>query len=497
MPLPLPQREVITRRSVARCTLELAVNDPRSILRRGLHFLPGLNLRHAPTARLAPSPPPTVPLLGHIPLNMDQRLDFLMRTALESGDVVRFEFPHITAHLVAHPDHVQQVLVDQHRLFTKQTRGYRKLRTFLGNGLVTADGDFWLRQRRIAQPAFHKKRIAGFADAMARAAEDTTLRWSRYADSGESFDVAAETSRLALRIAGETLLSSDPSDRANAVSAALTTVLHEANHRINTLWSPPEHWPTPRNRAYREAARELDAIVLEIIERRRRGAEHRDDLLQMLLEARDPDTGAAMDDKQLRDEVMTMFLAGHETTANALAWTFLLLSRYPAVARALTEEAREVLGDRVATADDLPKLDLARRVLNESMRLYPPVWIIGRSPSQDVEIGGFDVPAGSLVFVSQWVTHRHPRFWEDPEGFDPDRWLPERAKPMHRYQFFPFAAGPRMCIGAGFAMMEGQLVLATIARRLRVDLVPGHPIVPEPLITLRPKHGIRVTAHRV
>lgn len=473
------------------------MNETRSILRRGLHYLPGLNQRHARSARLAPSPPQTVPLFGHIPLVREDRLDFLMRTALETGDVVRFEFPHITAHLVAHPDHVQQVLVDQHRLFTKQTRGYHKLRAFLGNGLVTSDGEFWLRQRRIAQPAFHKRRIAGFAESMARAAEDTVRRWERHADSGEPLDVAAEMNRLTLRIAGETLLSSDPSDRANAVSAALTTVLHEANHRINTLWSLPEHWPTPRNRMYRAAARELDGIVLDIIERRRRGTEHRDDLLQMLLEARDPDTGAAMDDQQLRDEVMTMFLAGHETTANALAWTFYLLSRFPAVARALTEEARDVLGDRPASAEDLPKLDLARRVLNESMRLYPPVWIIGRSPSEDVEIGGFDVPAKSLVFVSQWVTHRHPRFWEDPEGFDPDRWLPERAKGMHRHQFFPFAAGPRMCIGAGFAMMEGQLVLATLARRFRVDLVPGHPVIAEPLITLRPKHGIRATVHRV
>ena len=467
------------------------------MIRRGLGLLPGLGTRHAPASRLAPSPPHTVPLLGHVPLVRDDRLDYLMRVALETGDVVRFEFPHITAHLVAHPDHVQQVLVDQHRMFTKQTRGYQKLRAFLGNGLVTSDGDFWLRQRRIAQPAFHKKRIAAFASAMARAAEDTIQRWSRYAESGEAIDVAAEMNRLALRIAGETLLSTDPSDRANAVSAALTTVLHEANHRINTLWALPEHWPTARNRAYRDAARALDAIVLDIIERRRRGAEHRDDLLQMLLEARDPDTGAAMDDKQLRDEVMTIFLAGHETTANALAWTFMLLSRFPAVARALTAEARDVLGDRLATADDLPKLDLARRVLNESMRLYPPVWIIGRSPCEDVEIGSYHVPAGSLVFVSQWVTHRHPRFWEDPEGFDPDRWLPERATSMHRHQFFPFAAGPRMCIGAGFAMMEGQIVLATLARHFRVDLVPGHPIVPEPLITLRPKHGIRATIHRI
>jgi cytochrome P450 len=470
-------------------------------VRRRMKYLPGLALRHPPSARLAPTAPYAVPwigpLFGHLPAPGAAKLDGLMKAALSEGDVVRFEFPHITGHLVAHPDHVQQVLVDQHRLFTKQTRGYEKLRAFLGNGLVTSDGDFWLRQRRIAQPAFHKKRIAGFATTMVEAAEDVVRRWERPAREGTPIDVAEEMSRVTLRIAGETLLSTDPSDKANAVTAALTTVLHEANERINSPFALPDHWPTPRNRRYREAAQELDRIVLDIIERRRRGNESRDDLLQMLLEARDPDTGAGMDDRQLRDEVMTMFLAGHETTANAMAWTLVLLSRFPSVARALHEEACEVLGDRAATAEDLPRLDLARRVLQESMRLYPPVWIVGRSPSQDVSIGGYDIPRGSLVFVSQWVTHRHPRFWDDPEGFDPDRWLPERAKGLHRHQYFPFAAGPRMCIGAGFAMMEGQLLLATIARRYRVDLVPGHPIVPEPLITLRPKHGVQATVHRI
>jgi cytochrome P450 len=456
----------------------------------------GLSRASDPHTRRAPSPPETVPFLGHLPVGNAQRLDFLMRAALDHGDVVRFEFPIITAHLCAHPDHVQQILVDQHRVFTKRTRGYENLRLFLGNGLVTSEGDFWLRQRRIAQPAFHKKRIAGFASAMVKATEDLCAEWDRAAKDARAVDVSAEMMRLTLRIAGETLLSTDPSNRASVVSTALLTVLHEANDRMNALWSPPLEWPLPRNRRYLAAARELDDIVLGIIDRRRKGAAE-DDLLQMLLEARDDVTGERMDDRQLRDEVMTMFLAGHETTSNALTWTFYLLSRFPSIARALHDEACAVLGDRPATAEDLPKLDLARRVLQEAMRLYPPVWIMGRSPSEDVEIGGFDVRARSLVFISQWVTHRHPAFWEDPEGFDPDRWLPERAKSMHRHQYFPFAAGPRMCIGAGFAMMEGQLVLATIARRFRLDLVSGRRVEPEPLITLRPRDGVHATLHRL
>ena len=458
-------------------------------------LLPGLGTRHAPGTRLAPSPPFTTPLLGHLAMGSDDRVDYLMQSSLSHGDVVRFELPMMTAHLLSHPDHVQRVLIDDVRTFTKKTRGYENLRLFLGNGLVTSEGEFWRRQRRIAQPAFHKKRIAGFADLMVRATDDLSREWESHAASGKAIDVAAEMSRLTLRIAGETLLSTDPSDRAAVIASSLIDVQHEANRRMGSLWSPPLHWPTPRNKRYLAAATELDRVVLEILAERRRGA-RKDDLLQMFLEAKDEETGARMDDKQLRDEVMTMFLAGHETTSNALAWTFYLLSRFPSVARALHHEARTVLGDRGATADDLPRLDLARRVLQEAMRLYPPVWIMGRTPSEDVEVDGYPIARGSLVFLSQWVTHRHPRWWSDPEGFDPDRWLPERSAHHHRHQYFPFAAGPRMCIGSGFAMMEGQLVLATIARRWRIDLVPGHRVEPEPLITLRPKHGVRATVHR-
>ena len=471
--------------------------DTISLLQRTFPRLRALpRLRHAPGTRLAPAPPFTAPLLGHVPAMRGGRLDYMMRLALDHGDVVRLELPMITAHLVSHPDLVQRILVDEHRTFTKETRGYDNLRIFLGNGLVTSEGELWLRQRRIAQPAFHRKRIAGFVPVMVRAIDDLLEAWEGLAASGATVDVAAEMTRLTLRIAGQTLLSTDPSAHAGSIAAALVAVQHESNLRINSIWSPPLGWPLPRNRRYQAAAGELDRVVMDIIERRRRGTESKDDLLQMLLEARDPETGAAMDDRQLRDEVMTMFLAGHETTSNALAWTFYLLSRFPSVARALAEEASAVLGDRAPVADDLPRLDLCRRVLQESMRLYPPVWMMGRAPSRDVELGGYHVPAGSLVFLSQWVLHRHPRWWADPEGFDPDRWLPERAAGMHRHQYFPFASGPRMCIGAGFATMEGQLVLASVARRFRLDLVPGRRVEPEPLITLRPREGVPVTIHR-
>lgn len=441
-----------------------------------------------------PPGPAGVPLLGHYRPMLTDRLGFLTNAFLDHGDVVRFHFLGMQATLLAHPDAVEQVLQKNHRIYTKQTRGYGRLREFLGNGLVTSEGDFWLKQRRIAQPAFHRRRIDGFAGVMVQAAEELVGRLARAADGGSAVDVAHEMMEITLRIAGETLLSTDPSDRAQAVGKALDVVLHEANLRINAPMVVPESVPTPRNRRYRAAAKALDDIVLGIIEQRRRG-ERRDDLLQMLLEAEDEETGERMDDRQLRDEVMTMFLAGHETTANMLTWTLYLLSLAPEHARRVREEAIAVLGDRPATAADCKALQYTKQVLQESMRLRPPVWVVGRSPSEDDFVDGYRIPAHSLVFLSQWVTHRHPGFWDDPEGFDPERFAPDRVKRMHRAQYFPFAAGPRMCIGAGFAMMEGQLLLATLLRRLRFDLAPGHPVEMEPLITLRPKHGMKMTVH--
>jgi cytochrome P450 len=442
----------------------------------------------------APSPP-GFPLIGHIPPGGGPRLDAMLKLAIELGPVVRLELPMVTAHLLAHPDHVERVLVKDNRLYSKRTRGYDKLRMFLGNGLVTSEGEFWRRQRRIAQPAFHKQRIAGFAKTFVRCTNELGDRWADDAKAGRAIDLHADMMELTLRIASLTLLSADPSERAGEIGQALDVMLHEAIARINNPLSLPPSIPTRRNVRAKQAMKTLDSIVLGIIDARRKGKAHEDDLLQMLLEARDEETGEGMTDAQLRDEVMTMFIAGHETTANALSWTFFLLSRFPHVARTLAAEASMVLGARDATAEDAALLEQSRRVISESMRLYPPVWIIGRSPLEDVRFDGYDVPEGSLVFVCPWVTHRLPEFWDDPEGFDPDRFSPERQKQMHRYQYFPFAAGPRMCIGSGFAMLEQQLVLSTLVRRFRLDLVPGQQVVPEPLITLRPKGGIAMHVH--
>jgi cytochrome P450 len=432
------------------------------------------------------------PLLGHYRHVQKDRIGYLTKLFVEHGDLVHLHVLGMPIFIAAHPDYVEHVLNRAYRVYTKQTVGYKRLREFLGNGLLTSEGSFWLRQRRIAQPAFHRSRIEGFAGSMVRAAEDQVERWSR---EKRAIDVTEDLMRVTLRIAGETLLSNDPSDHAQTVGRAISVMLEEANQRINRPQIIPERIPTPRNRRYLAARAALDSIVLAIIDERRRGKTRGDDLLQMLLEARDEETGEGMNDQQLRDEVMTMFLAGHETTSNMLSWTLYLLSRSPEHERRVHEEALAVLGDRSARADDIGKLVYTKRVIQEAMRLYPPAWIMGRSPSEDDELGGYTIPKGSLVFVSPWITHRHPGFWTDPEGFDPDRWLPERVAEQHRYQYFPFAGGPRMCIGAGFAMMEGQLLLATFLRRLRFDLVPGHPVEVDPLVTLRPKHGIKVHVH--
>jgi cytochrome P450 len=462
-----------------------------SFASRVRHAIPGLRRVHG---NPAPSPP-RIPIIGHLPSSGLARLDILHKLAIELGPVVRFELPFVTAHLLSSPDHVERVLVKEHRLFNKRTRGYDQLRTFLGNGLVTSEGDFWLRQRRIAQPAFHKQRIAGFAKTFVRCADELAARWADDARLGRTIDLHADMMKLTLRIASLTLLSADTGSRANEVGEAIDFMLHESVSRINNPFRLPDSVPTPANRRAIKAAETLDRVVLDIIDERRRGKTREDDLLQMLLEARDEETGEGMTNQQLRDEVMTMFLAGHETTANALTWTFVLLSRFPQIARGVAAEASAVLGDRTAGAEDASALELSRRVLAESMRLYPPVWVIGRSPEEDVSFDGYDVPKGSLLFVSPWVTHRLPSLWEDPEGFDPDRWAPERQKQMHRCQYFPFSLGPRMCIGMGFAQLEMQLVLSTLVRRVRLDLLPGHPILPEPLITLRPQGEVPMHVH--
>ncbi|MFO0585928.1 MAG: cytochrome P450 [Polyangiaceae bacterium] len=444
---------------------------------------------HTEPANKAPSPP-TEGVVGHLRVMAADQIGFMMRSWAECGDVARFRFVALPAHLVAHPDHVRHVLVDNHRNYDKQTKGFEALRIVLGNGLLTSEGDFWRRQRRIAQPAFHKDRIASFGEGMVRAALDTARRWDDVVARTGTLDVAAEMMRLTLRIAGETLLSTDVTRDADVIGVSVTALLEGANRKILRPIDFPLSWPTPYNKRMMGALDALNTVVHRMIEDRRRATERPNDLLTMLMEARDEETGEGMTDQQLRDEVLTIFLAGHETTANALAWTFYLLSLHPGVGRRLAAEIEDVLHGRPPEIADLGKLTYTTAVLKESMRLYPPAWIVGRRAIEEDVIGGYTIPRDSYVFVSPWVTHRHTAFWSNPEGFDPDRFLPENAASIHRYAYVPFGAGPRICIGQGFAMIEAQLLLATLWQRFRLDLVSSHKVVPQPSITLRPRYGI-------
>ena len=428
-----------------------------------------------------------------LPEFRSDRLGFLVDTARRYGGVARFPVRGRSVFLVTDPTAVKRVLQDNADNYGRKTRSVDALRDTLGNGLLTTTGPAWWRNRRLAQPSFHKQRLAGFAGIMAEASADFVERLARAGAAGASFDVVPEMSRLTLSILGRCLFERELTDDADAVGGALRIVLRHTMDKLGSLIPLPGAFPTPRNLRFRKALRALDKVVLSLIDQRRRDGADRGDLLSALLAARDEDTGEGLDDRQLRDEVMTLLLAGHETTAMALSWTFYLLSLHPGARRKLEEEAA-ALSAAAPGVEDFPRLRQTRMVLDEALRLYPPAWVVTRSATGVDEIGGFTIPPGSRVLVSPYVTQHDPTLWEDPEGFDPERFAPDAQDGRPRYAYFPFGGGPHLCIGAGFATMEATIALATIARRLRLDLEPGRPVAIEPLVTLRPKPGIFVTA---
>jgi cytochrome P450 len=438
------------------------------------------------------APGPRNPLSGLRFLRLETSLSYLCETFKRYGDVVRYRLGPFPVFLIAHPDGIRHVLQDRHANYLK-SQDYVLLKQLLGDGLVTSEGALWLRQRRLIQPIFHRQRVAEFGSIMSEATLEMLESWEDLATEGRAFDVATEMARLALRIVGRVLLSVDLSNEADAVGHALKAANERFGHFDLGMLMP---WlPTQRNRIAHEAARTLRRLVDEIIAERRRENRDHGDLLSMLLAARD-ENGEAMDDRQVRDEVLTLILAGHETTAMALSWTWYLLSQHPHIEHRLEGELREVLGERSPTVADLKNLSYTGMVIDESMRLYPPVWAIGRSPIEDDEIGGYRIPKRSMIVLSQYVTHRHPDFWDEPERFEPERFSAEKAQGRLRYAYFPFAGGPRQCVGNMFALTEANLVLATVAQRYRMHLVPNHPVELQPLVTLRPRYGIKMTLER-
>jgi len=453
----------------------------------------------APTLELAPELP-SGKIFGHLADFRSDPLALMLHAQRTTGDLVRVRIGPSMGHLVSDPAHIKTILVDRHQHWSKQTRGYAALRKLLGNGLVTSEGSFWRRQRRIAQPAFHKRRLARLAQRMQDAAADLAAAWAQPAARGEVVDMAEAMMQVTLRIAGETLFSYDlSSNEAHEVGDAVTDLLAYFDHMFENPLPFAHLLPVESVRRGRRATELLDDVVYRIIEERRSehaaGAAPKDDLLDMFMLVQDEDSGERMSDVQLRDEVVTMLTAGHETTANALSWTLLLLSRHPEVARRVQRELDTVLGGRLPSGGDVHQLRYLDQVLSESMRLYPPVWAIARAAEGDQTLGGYRIPAGSYAVMSPYVVHRHAAYWRNPEGFDPDRFSPDevaarKARGVPRHAYLPFAAGPRKCIGDHFARMEALIILATLLSRYQPELESGYRVELEPSVTLRPRGGL-------
>jgi cytochrome P450 len=439
-----------------------------------------------------PPGPKGAPLLGLALHVLRDPLATLMRVARDYGDIVCIPvFRHYRI-LLNHPDYIEQVCIVQHAKFHKSTLTKDVTQRLLGQGLLISEGDFWRRQRRLAQPAFHRTRIAEYGTTMVECANMHMRRWH----DGEVRDIAQEMMAMTLDIAVRTLFGTTLSVQAEAVGESLGFLMRYSMRKARSPIKVPENWPTPRNRRAERETQFLDSLVYGIIkERQAEGNTNRhNDLLALLMGAMDED-GTQMTPKQLRDETMTLFMAGHETTALTLSWTWYMLSENPAAEARLHEELQRVLGGRAPEVADLERLPYLRAVVSEVLRLYPAAYILARTSIAPCTIGGYDFPTDTTFIMSQWVMHRDARYFDDPEVFRPERWLDGLENRLPAGAYFPFGDGPRRCIGQGFALLELGMVIATVAQRFRFKLVPGHRVVPDPLVTLRAKYGIRMTVH--
>ena len=440
------------------------------------------------TLRLPPGPRGHW-LQGTLPDFRSARLGFFTRMREEFGDVVPIRLGPRKIILLFHPDAIEETLVAKNQHFRKHF-ALRLNPLVLGKGLLTSEGDVWLRHRRMLQPAFVRSRIGEYAAVMVDEADRLAATWK----PGDRRDVLVEMSKLTLAIAARTLFSAEVGGHADEIVSAMSVLQTQFLQRFNSLLPPPVWLPTPQNLRFRRAVAKLDAILFGFIRERRERPSERRDLLALLLEARDEVGG--LTDRQVRDEAMTLFLAGHETTALALSWTWFLLSRHPEVERRLQAEWSTILGDRPATADDWPRLPYTEQVVLESMRLYPPAYVVGREALVDLEIAGYPVRRGVTLLMPEWSVHRDPRFWTEPDAFRPERWRTEAVKSLPKFAYFPFGGGPRLCIGNLFAMMEMILVLATLGRRFRCAIDPAAKIEPEATFTLRPMPGMPATIEK-
>ncbi len=437
--------------------------------------------------------PGTVPLLGHLGAFRKQPLEMLMTWWRRHGDALRFRLGRRTLYLFSHPDLAEEVLVKQSDRFVKVYDPQRPtgLALVLGNGLVTSSGEVWKRHRRIIQPIFHRSRMAEMADRMAQVGEQRMAAWNGH--TGCTIDIAAEMMQLALEVISQTMFSASMTQHIDRISHALqVSIKHAFDSFSNPLFLPL--WvPTARNREFHSVMQFLDELMYGLLAERRQSGAHHDDLLDLLLQARDEETGKGLTDQELRDEALTIFAAGHETTANALAWTWYLLATHQEVRARFHEEVDRVLQGRTPNAEDLQHLPYTRAVFEESLRLYPPAPAVQRKAVTQTTVGGMSLPEGAFVLVGTYNLHRHPDFWPNPEEFRPERWL-DVERPSNRYAYMPFGAGPRTCVGLHFASVEGPLLLALIGRRYDLQLAQEK-VEPYLMVTLRPKGGIKMRLH--
>jgi cytochrome P450 len=439
------------------------------------------------TVKTPPSSPGR-PFVGHLLEFRHDPPSLLSGLAREHGDIVHFKLGPQDIYLLNHPDYIRDVLVTHNRNFVK-SRGLEMAKKFLGESLLTSEGEFHRRQRRLAQPAFHRQRINAYADAMTKHALRTSGRWQ----NGQTLDMWQEMMRLTLAIVGKTLFDAEVESEAPEIGKALTDVMQLFGRITNPLGGLLDKLPLPANIRWLKAKARLDSTIYRMINERRASGEDRGDLLSMLLLAQDEEgDGGSMTDEQLRNEAMTLFIAGHETTANALTWTWYLISQHADVEARLHEEIDAALAGKLPTAADVARLPYIEMVFAESMRLYPPAWTLGRRVLTDYPIGPYTVPANAIVLMSPWVMHHDSRFFPDPFRFDPERWTQEARESRPKFSYFPFGGGPRVCIGEQFAWMEGALLIATLAQRWKMRLAPGQRVEPKAMITLRPRYGMKM-----
>jgi len=440
----------------------------------------------------APGVPGRLPIAGHI-LKWRRDPVALLADAARRSDVVRLGLPGDTF-LLTHPKHVKHVLQDNNQNYVKGWV-FDRIRPYWGESLLTAEGDVWRQQRRRVQPSFKREHTHGFAPIVTARTAEMLARWEKHASSKQELALYGEMTELALVIIGDVLFGVDLWTDAAEMARAAQSALAVLKKRVAALAPLPLWIPTADNRRFNAAMQTLKGGVDRIVEQTRTSGAHGRSFVAMIMDARD-ENGERMSGEQLQYEVIGMLQQGHDTIGESLAWTLYLLSLHPEIERKLHEEIERVLGGRVPVVADLEHLEYATMVVHESLRLIPPVWILPRDAIRDDKIGGFDIPAKSTILLCPYLTHRHPQFWENPEAFDPERFLPERAKARPRHAYFPFGAGPRLCMGVDMAIMETMLILAMVVQRFKVHLVPGHREEPECILDMIPRHGVRVTLRR-